>query len=171
MEERRMQKYQNSDFALNKHSEGIVYRFADGIVEVTLADYLLENPGKTASDFRKLKELSDADYRERDRREFRQTWKDTPICDLRETTVCASPSPEAEIIDTPDEAARQVQRAAIATRVWGELTAIQNRRYLKHQVVGMSTRQIAEQEGVAQRTVMDSLELAEKKIKKILGEG
>jgi len=32
-----MKHYKNSDYALNKFSEGIVYRFADDIVEVTLA--------------------------------------------------------------------------------------------------------------------------------------
>jgi len=54
-----MKHYTNSDYALNKYSEGIVYRFADSIVEITLADYLAENPSKTEGDFRELKELSD----------------------------------------------------------------------------------------------------------------
>ncbi|MDR0818701.1 MAG: RNA polymerase subunit sigma-24, partial [Oscillospiraceae bacterium] len=57
-----MKNYQNSDYALNKFSKGIVYRFTDGIVEVTLADYLAENPGRTETDFRILKEASDENY-------------------------------------------------------------------------------------------------------------
>jgi hypothetical protein len=40
-----MKNYKDSDYALNKFSEGIVYRFADRIVEITLEDYLAENPG------------------------------------------------------------------------------------------------------------------------------
>ncbi len=50
-EERNLKNYKDSDYALNKFSEGIVYRFADRIVEITLEDYLAENPGKTAQDF------------------------------------------------------------------------------------------------------------------------
>jgi len=57
-----MKNYKNSDYALNKFSEGIVYKFADLIVEVTLEDYLVENPGKTAEDFIELKSLSDEIY-------------------------------------------------------------------------------------------------------------
>ena len=39
-----MKNYKDSDYARNKFSEGIVYRFADRIVEITLKDYLAENP-------------------------------------------------------------------------------------------------------------------------------
>ncbi len=57
-----MKNYKDSDYALNKFSEGIVYRFADRIVEITLEDYLAESPGKTAEDFLELKALSDEIY-------------------------------------------------------------------------------------------------------------
>lgn len=46
-----MKNYRKSDYALNKYRKGIVYKFADGIVEVTLEDYLRENPDKTETDF------------------------------------------------------------------------------------------------------------------------
>ena len=39
-----MKNYTDSDYALNKFSDGIVYRFSDGIEEVTLDKYLVENP-------------------------------------------------------------------------------------------------------------------------------
>ena len=45
------------------------------------------------------------------------------------------------------------------------LTKIQKKRYLMSRAKGLSTREIAEKEGVSQRTVQDSLELAERKIK------
>lgn len=59
-----MKNFKDSDYALNKFSEGIVYRFADRIVEITLDDYLTENPGKTEQDFLELKALSDEIYHE-----------------------------------------------------------------------------------------------------------
>ena len=74
-----MKNYRDSDYALNKHSVGIVYRFADSIVEVTLAEYLLENPGCTEADFLELKEFSDADYYERDRLENTCSKRDDPV--------------------------------------------------------------------------------------------
>lgn len=57
-----MKNYKDSDYALNKFSDGIVYRFADRIVEITLENYLAENPGKTAEDFLELKAPSDEIY-------------------------------------------------------------------------------------------------------------
>ncbi len=57
-----MKNYKDSDYGLNKFSEGIVYHFADCIVEITLGDYLAENPGKMTQDFLELKALSDEIY-------------------------------------------------------------------------------------------------------------
>lgn len=57
-----MRKYQNSDYTVNKFSNGIVYQFADGCVEITLADYLKANPDKTEQDYVQLKAISDEIY-------------------------------------------------------------------------------------------------------------
>ena len=54
LEERTLKNYRDSDNALNKYSQGIVYKFADGIVEVTLEDYLHDNPDKTEAGFAEL---------------------------------------------------------------------------------------------------------------------
>ena len=42
-----MRNYKDSDYALYRYSQGIVYKFSDGIVEITLEDYLRDNPDKT----------------------------------------------------------------------------------------------------------------------------
>lgn len=105
-----MKNYRDSDYALNKHSKSIMYRFTDKIVEVTLADYLEENLGKTAEDFRRLKEFSDKDYLEQDRIGYRQTWKNTPQDALENTELCSSSSPEELFINAfhaLEEAERQ----------------------------------------------------------------
>ena len=54
-----MQNYRKSDYAVNKNSPNIVYRFHNEIIEITLEDYLKENPDKTEHDFAELKALSD----------------------------------------------------------------------------------------------------------------
>ena len=54
-----MKNFDKSDYALNKFSEGIVYKFSNEIREITKEQYLRENPNKTEGDFLKLKEISD----------------------------------------------------------------------------------------------------------------
>ena len=54
-----MRNFDKSDYALNKFSEGIVYKFSNQIREITKEQYLRENPNKTEGDFLKLKEISE----------------------------------------------------------------------------------------------------------------
>ena len=167
-----MKNYTDSDYALNKvNKKAVVYHFADGIVEVILADYLVENPGKTEADFRALKELSDADYFERDREDYRQTYKNVSLHGLDETEVCSVPSPEDELIEQPEQAVRKERRRDLGLRAFDTLTEVQRRRYIQHKVDGLSTWEIAKLEGSNQKTVYESLQAAEKKIKKILAKG
>lgn len=168
-----MKNYTNSDYALNKiNKDAIVYKFADGIVEVTLADYLAENPDKTEADFRALKELSDADYFERDRKENAQTKRNTPFDELDETDLCYAPSPEDLFIgeiNAQEEAERYERRLETAHRALNKLTEVQRQRYIQHKVEGVSSWKIAELEGVDHKAVLRSIWAAEKKIKKFLG--
>ena len=167
-----MKNFTDSDYALNKHSDGIVYSFADGSkFTVTLASYLAENPDKTEDDFRRLKELSDGDYLERDRDGYRKSWKDIPLGGLVDTILCSVPSPEDEIIGAPEEARRKRNRAALAQKAWDKLTEVQRRRYLMYHVEGLTTREIADLEKVKHQSVVESLAAAEKKIKKVLANG
>ena len=80
-----MNNYRYSDYAVNKYSKAIVYRFADKVIEVTLEAYLAENPGKTVQDFEELKILSDEIYFEKDRSENAQTKKNLSIHGIEET--------------------------------------------------------------------------------------
>ena len=165
-----MKDYQKSDYAINKkNTQAIVYRFADGsISEVTLAGYLAENPGKTEEDFRALKNLSDGDYHEREVDECRQTRRNLSIHGMEETGVCAGAALEDEVIEQPEWKALESKRRELAAQALDTLTKVQRRRYLLHYRDGMSTWQIAEKEDVYQRAVMDSIQWAEKKIKKFL---
>ena len=149
-----MKNYKDSDYAINKYSKGIVYRFTDGNIEVTLNAYLDENPDKTEKDFYELKELSDLIYLEQDRKNNNTTRKDVPL--YENLTVLPESVPEI----TP--------QLGIAVQALAKLTVIQRRRYLLYHVNGFSTHEIAKKEEVRQRSVMDSLEWADKKIKKYL---
>ena len=163
-----MRDYRKSDYAINKYSPNIVYRFHDEIVEVSLEDYLKENPDKTAQDFTKLKALSD----EQDRAESAQTRKDVSIHGLEEMDCCSTRPLEEEL----EELAAEVQNRRYARialeRLFaaGVLTEVQKRRFRLHVFRGLSTRQIGRLERTSHQAVVKSLNLAIGKLKKFFVE-
>jgi len=165
-----MKNYKDGDYAINKNAEGIVYRFADQTIEVTLEDYLRENPNKTPDDFAELKILSDTDYYDTDRRDYRQTWKNIPIEKLfeNENLMFSVPSAEEALLEEGATEAAYLQMKSSAALAISKLTEIQKRRYLMYHIQGLSTWEIATLERVNQSKIVKSLALADKKIKKIL---
>jgi len=163
-----MRHYTNSDYALNKYSKGIVYRSVDGIIEITLEEYLQDNPCKTMTDFYELKEISDSIYLTQVKNENAQTRKDTPLDYVDEALLCLELSPEEIFIaelDAIDADNRYQAQLTIANQALDKLTAIQCKRYLLHIVDELTTREIAALEGVAQQVVNKSILAAKKKIK------
>nr|WP_314464391.1 RNA polymerase subunit sigma-24 [uncultured Clostridium sp.] len=163
-----MKNYKDSDYALNKFSEGIVYRFADRIVEITLEDYLAENPSKTVKEFLELKALSDEIYHQQVIDENRTSRLDVSINGLEETEALATVPLDAELIHKSDK--RKAMEVAKRLLASGTLTEVQQRRFVLHFFQGLSIRQIAVKESVHQRAVWDSLQWASKKLKKIFNE-
>lgn len=140
-----MKNYKDSDYALNKFSEGIVYRFADRVVEITLEDYLTENPDRTAQNFLELKALSDEIYHQQVTHENRTSRLDVSIHGLEKAEQFATPPLDLDLIHKSDT--RKAKEAAKRLLDSGELTEIQRRRFLLHFVEGLSYRQIASREG------------------------
>lgn len=159
-----MRNYKDSDYALNKYSQGIVYKFADSIVEVTQEDYLHDNPDKTEADFAELKALSDEIYYKQDRQEYRTSRLDVSMSGIEETVIAGVPAIDVELIRKDEE--EKALDAAMKLLHSRKLTSIQQRRFLLYFFKGLSTRQIAKLEGVNQKTVWESLMWAEKKLKK-----
>lgn len=164
-----MKNYKDSDYALNKYSEGIVYKFADRIVEITLSAYLTENPDKTAEDFGELKALSDEIYHRQVMHEHRTSRLDVPINGLEETEQLSSPPPDAVLIqrDEGDEAMKAARQLLDS----GQLTATQRRRFILHFIHGLSTRQIAVKESVSHVAVHKSIAIAKEKLKNFFEQG
>ena len=182
-----MRNFTDNGIAQNKKNKGIVYRFADGTrVEITENDYNAyitahpARPGaKTPPDFATLKAASDEIYEQEDKSWNVGTKKNLSFDVLSATGSvyrygAYEPSPETlffDALDAPDEAKKQQRRKSVANDALDTLTAIQRRRYILHTANGMTTRRIADDEGVSQRTVMDSIEQAQKKIRKFLAKG
>lgn len=164
-----MKNYKESDYALNKYSEGIVYKFADRVrLEITLEDYLAENPGKTAEDFQELKALSDEIYHRQVVHEHRTSRLDVTINGLEETEPLSAPPPDTMLIHNAEK--NKALKAARQLLDSGQLTETQRRRFILHFFQGLSIRQISEREQVHQRAVWDSLQWASKKIKNFFKE-
>lgn len=167
-----MRDYRKSDYAINKCSPNIVYRFHDEIIEVSLADYLKENPDKTEQDFAELKALSDEIYYEQDRAESAQTRKDNSLTGLEETKICATRPLDEEWEEKLTESQNRlyVRRAFKKLFEADVLTGIQKRRFCLYVFKGLSIRQIGSLEGRSHQVVAKSLNMAIRKLKKIFAE-
>lgn len=117
-------------------------------------------------DFDTMKEF----LTEATRRDFNADWSATKLnVDfdiLEKTDLFSVQSVEDDYIESLDAEVEDYRTLDNAMKVLDScLTKIQKKRYLMSRAKGLSTREIAEKEGVSQRTVQDSLELAERKIK------
>jgi len=162
-----MKNYKDSDYAVNKYNQGIVYKFANEIKVITLEMFLAENPSHTKVEFEQLKAASDEIYKQIDRCDNAQTAKNFSLSTVEEAKY-AIKSPEQIMIDqiVKDDCRKNAKEKT--EMILSCLTPVQRQRYLLYKYRGLTTRQIADIEGVSQRTVMDSLEYAQKKIIKIL---
>lgn len=117
-----------------QNSPNIVYRFHNEIIEITLEDYLKENPDKTEHDFAELKALSDQIYYEQDRAESAQTRKDVSIHGLEETEHCATRALDEEweerVVDIQNR--KYAWKALEQLFTVGALTEVQKRRFRLH---------------------------------------
>lgn len=151
-----------------QNSPNIVYRFHNEIIEITLEDYLKENPDKTEHDFAELKALSDQIYYEQDRAESAQTRKDVSIHGLEETEHCATRALDEEweerVVDIQNR--KYAWKALEQLFTVGALTEVQKRRFRLHVFQGLSTRQIGRMEGTSHQAVAKSINLAIAKLKK-----
>ncbi len=159
-----MKNYKDSDYALNKFSEGIVYKFTDRIVEITLEAYLLENPSKTEQDFWELKALSDEIYHQQVMHENRTSRLDVPINGLEDSEQLSLPPTDTVLIHKAEE--HRAMSAARQLLDSGQLTDTQRRRFILHFFQGLSTRRIAERERVSHVAVYKSIVLAQEKLKR-----
>lgn len=164
-----MKNYRDSDYALNKYNKGIVYRFADSTVEITLEDYLAENPDRTEQDFLELKALSDEIYLEQVTDENAQTYKNFSLHTAVELSDPTALTPEEQLEER--DTATEEHLALLAAKAFllsGKLTKTQRKRFILYYIKGLSTRQIAELEAISQYSVWECIQSCEKKMKKFL---
>jgi len=161
-----------SDWTRNKKSAAIIYADATGnITEITLARFLADSPENTIEQFQRLKALSDMLFHAEDKSEREQADLETPLEYV--SAEYAAPSAEDVVCNADEETCqayikRKTKMAALVPHVLDKLTPVQRKRYLLHFGDGLTTRRIAEIDGVSHVAVIDSLAAAQKKIEKFL---
>lgn len=160
--------YRQSDYAKNKYSSNIVYAGSNENVEITLEQFLRENPEMTEEDFKYWKGWSDEDYCITDRKDSIEAKHTVSIHSIEATELVSVPSAEDIVIEKLSHENERIYTMQDAEMVLSKLTDIQRRRYLLYEVCGLSTPQIALSEGVNQNAVWESITAAKARIKKFL---
>ena len=180
--------YLNQEFyRLNKDTPDLVYNFAnekityrkelgdDGIIRIVEIRQLYGEQEKTkrivpsfemsVDDFDYWKRKLTEDALEYQNKDARETRNNVNLDELSDTIYLCTESVEDEYIYK--ESLQKdfiIQDAAIKT--YEQLTPIQKRRFYKAKVLGMSTYEIAKEEGVSNVSVFESIVAAEKKLRK-----
>ena len=131
-----------------------------------ISERIVSDSEMKLTDFDTMKEF----LTEETRNDFNADWNVTKlnvdIDKLENTDLLSVQSVEDDYIELLDAEVEDYRTLENAMKVLDScLTKIQKKRYILSRAKGLSTREIAEKEGVSQRTVQDSLELAERKIK------
>ena len=157
--------YRQSDYAKNKYSSNIVYAGSDETIEITLEQFLEENPGMTEEDFLYWKNWSDENFCIMDRKDSNEAKHTVSIHSIEETELVSVPSAEDLVIEKLNRENERVYTMKDAEAVLSKLTDIQRRRFLMHEVYEMTFREIAHIEGGDHMAIIRSVEYAKRKIK------
>ncbi len=158
-----MNNYKKSLYVLNKYSENIIYRAGNEIVEVTLEDYLKENPTHTKEDFIKIKNFSDEMFRTEALGDTRYRRRKTSIDNFSNDNLSSKETPLDIIIQL--ETKIKIDKSVEKLLNENSLTEIQKRRFIMHIYENKSLRDIAKLEGVTHIAIHKSIKYAFEKLK------
>ena len=159
--------YNNSNYALNKNRKGIVYRNANGCtLEITFEKISATDPTFTQDDFEKLKVFSDEMYHEEEKSNcLYGKYIKGSYDNFEDSHWLQTESLEDELFKRADE---KEFTDKIYTAISTLLTETQKRRLLLHSFRGLTIREIAKRESSTQKSVWESINAAQAKIKKFL---
>ncbi len=169
LEENKMSDYRKSFYVLNKFSESIVYEFNNEIKEITLEDYLKDNPMHTKEDFRKFKDISDELYHNEDLADTRYRKKKLSIHTINEMEFSSKENILDKLVKSDDDDENKIKDTY--NLLYGKnLTELQKKRFIKHFYLNKTLREIAIEENVHFTSVQESIKGAVKKLKKFFEE-
>lgn len=147
-----------AEWMANKHSEDIVYCFADGTTQVIrLVDYLRENPEYTAEDFRRIKEVSDGLHRAHYEADSKNGYYKADV-DFDTIHIAAPEQTEPLSTLLQRERRRLAVRAARTLLRHGRLSPAQKRRFIAYFLHGKSVAEISRNENVKHQSISESIQ-------------
>lgn len=147
-----------AEWMANKHSEDIVYCFADGTTQVIrLVDYLRENPEYTAEDFRRIKEVSDGLHRAHYEADSKNGYYKADV-DFDTIHIAAPEQTEPLSTLLQRERRRLAVRAARTLLRHGRLSPAQKRRFIAYFLHGESVAEISRNENVKHQSISESIQ-------------
>ena len=160
--------FNQSDYGKNRYSKGIVFTAADKDYELTKEQFMASDSTLSEADFDYWKKWSDEDYKTEDRTRTYESKHTLAIEQFEETELVSENTVEEIALDRLESYKTPYTIENAMAILNSCLTTVQRERYLLNKKNGLSSYEIAVIQGVAQRTVMDSIEQAEKKISNYL---
>ena len=159
--------FYKSNYGINKHSKGIVYKYADGsILEITFEKIAAGNPSFTKDDFDKIKDFSDKLYHEEAKNDCNYHHHIISNLDDNTNSKCIS------IMSFEDELMEQYDKNLVTSKLQeainNTLTPVQKRRIIMYFFDGLTYREIAEAEGASAMSIYESIQAAQEKLKNFL---
>ena len=151
----------DSIYSINKkHSDAVVYVFADGTEQrITREDFPTEEA------FLAFKAWSDENYRVSDNYENNTAKKVISFDDVSEAAL-AVPAIDVVMERQHDRAQRKRKTSDMVVQLKDKLTETQFRRLWMYEVDGLTIDEIGEIEGISHQNVSKSIKAAIKKVKK-----
>lgn len=153
----------------NRHSEPIVYCFADGTIQsITMQDYLSAHPEHTEQDFAQIKAVSDSLQRMHDANDRKHN-----RCRIEEDFDFAAAFIASGDIELCDRLIRAEQRsvawnAAARLLQAGRLTIAQRRRFIAYFLQGKSISEISKEEKVRQSVITKSIDRLARRLRRYI---
>ena len=186
--------FQNAEFyKLNKNTPDLVYNFADELItyrkeadengNIQIVEYRRKDGkrGKKVTtrrvvptckmsieDFDAWKARLTEEALEYRRHDDLTTRENISIENLLETDLICEESVEDEYLREEEERNALPKNYKVMNELLDTLTPVQKRRYYKAKALGMSTYDIAKEEGCEQKSVWESIAAAEKRLQKEL---
>ena len=153
----------------SRHSEPIVYCFADGTIQsITMQDYLSAHPEHTEQDFAQIKAVSDSLQRMHDANDRQHN-----RCRIEEDFDFAAAFIASGDIELCDRLICAEQRsiawnAAARLLQAGRLTIAQRRRFIAYFLQGRSIAEIARMEKTRKQTISESIHRISRELRRYI---
>lgn len=163
-----MKKFNRTDYAFNKYAQGIVYQSVKGYYEISMEDFIREDPEKGKKIFLSIKSFSDEWYHEQDQMQTRITRKELSLEEVNEQTIKDNQVGQDIQIQVEEKLIKQCAWKALRDVLDQNFLTYKQKSRLKKVILdGFTIRQVAQIEGVSHVAVLKSIHIAQQELRKV----